>query len=133
TDVVKAPGRWRERAARIAVAGSLLLGVMSSGLPAAAQGTPMAQAPGAAPKTAAAAPADAAAFIEFDTNANSAQWTQAAQLLSRLGLPNALEQWKAKATEHESQNGMGTPPTQAQIDALTGGEFAVAVTSQAAI
>jgi len=115
------------------VAGSLLLGVMASALPAAAQGTPMAQAPGAAPKTARAAPADAAAFIEFDTNTNSAQWTQAAGLLSRLGLPNALDEWKSKATEHESQNGMGTPPTQAQIDALTGGEFAVAVTSQAAV
>jgi uncharacterized protein DUF3352 len=135
-DLGKTAGSWRERAARIAVAGTLLVGVMASALPAAAQGTPMAGgtplAAGAAPAAAKAAPADAAAFIVFDTDTNSAQWTQAADLLSRLGLPNATEMWKAKAAQHESQGGMGTPPTQAQIDALTGGEIAVAVTSQAA-
>jgi Protein of unknown function (DUF3352) len=135
-DVGKTAGSWRERAARFAVAGTLLVGVMASALPAAAQGTPAAGTPlaaGAAPATAKAAPADAAAFVEFDTNTNSAQWTQAADLLSRLGLPNALEEWKTKATEHEPEGGMGTPPTQAQLDALTGGEIAVAVTTQAAI
>ncbi|HEU5434504.1 MAG TPA: DUF3352 domain-containing protein, partial [Thermomicrobiales bacterium] len=135
-DVGKTAGNWRERIARLAVAGSLFVGTIASALPAAAQGTPTAGgtplAAGAAPATAKAAPADAAAFITFDTNTNSPQWTQAADLLARLGMPNAADMWKAKAAEHES-NGMGTPPTQAQVDALTGGQIAVAVTSQAAV
>ncbi|HEU0115448.1 MAG TPA: hypothetical protein VFQ80_12265, partial [Thermomicrobiales bacterium] len=135
-DVGKTPGSWRERAARFIVAGAMLVGAMASALPAAAQSTPVAAgtplAAAAAPAAAKAAPADAAVFIDVNTKANSAQWTQASALLARLGLPNAADMWKAQASKHESQ-GMGTPPTQAQLDALTGGELAVAVTSQAAI
>ncbi|HET7093321.1 MAG TPA: hypothetical protein VFI22_07585, partial [Thermomicrobiales bacterium] len=49
---------WRERAARVAVAGTMLVGVMASALPAAAQSTPVAQG---TPLAAAAAPAAAKA------------------------------------------------------------------------
>lgn len=113
-------------APRLLVAGSLLLSVAATALPAAAQ------TDAAGPTTAQAVPADAAVFLSFDTDRESAQWRQAEELIGRLGWPNVFDDLEAELTKQEHFEGMEKgAPTREETEALLGGEFSVAVTSEA--
>src|SRR5215203_2060495 len=87
--------------------------------------TPPVVAQGTLPETAAAAPAGTALFQAFDLDREGGQWQQTRTLLERIGFPNALELWEAAVLEKGSRKG---DFTQADLDALMGGELAVVVT-----
>src|SRR5215218_2283939 len=83
------------------------------------------QAQGTLPETAAAAPAGTALFQVFDLDREGVQWQQTGTLLERVGLPNALELWEDAVLEEGAKKG---DFTEADLDALLGGELAVVVT-----
>ena len=112
--------RLAGRAAQGLVAASLALSLAVPLLPAQAQAA-------AAPVTAKAAPAGTAIFAELNTDLDSPQWQQAGELMARLGVPDALDQVRAAAVDTHGEQGMGQPPTPDQLEALLGGEMAIAV------
>jgi hypothetical protein len=79
------------------------------------------------PETAAAAPESTVLFHQLDLDFEGAQWQQAEALLARVGLPDALELWRDEIL-NESDSG---DFTEADLDALIGGEMAVIVTADA--
>lgn len=70
--------------------------------------------------TADAVPADAVAYSVFSLDLESDQWQQVDELLGRLGVPNALDQFR-----DEALTGAEDEPTEEEFDALLGGEVAV--------
>lgn len=80
------------------------------------------------PATASAAPADSVVYYELDLDFDGEQWQQADALLARVGVPNALETWKQEMiTEGEASGDF----SEADMDALLGGEVAFVVRPQA--
>jgi hypothetical protein len=69
--------------------------------------------------TASAVPADAVLYSVTNLDLESAQWQQVEELLSRLGIPDALDQFRVEAV-----TGIGEEPTREEFDALLGGEAA---------
>src|SRR5919112_1815535 len=114
----KARSGWR-----IAATLALLLGFLVSAWHA---GPVLAQ--GSLPETAAAAPAGTVLFHVFDLDREGEQWQQTGTLLERVGLPDALELWEASVLEEGAKKGNFT---EADLDALMGGELAVVVTALA--
>jgi hypothetical protein len=113
-------GPWARSRCRIGVALALLLGLLVpawSAAPTVAQGT--------LPETAAAAPEGTALFHAFDLDREGGQWQQTGMLLERVGLPDALELWEASVLEEGARKG---DFTEADLDALLGGELALVVT-----
>ena len=111
---------WVRAGCRVGIALALLLGFLVpdwSASPVLAQGT--------LPETAAAAPAGTALFQAFDLDRDGGQWQQTGALLERVGLPNALELWEAAVLAKGARKG---DFTEADLDALMGGELAVVVT-----
>src|SRR5215212_8087513 len=105
---------------RFGVALTLLLGLLVpvwSAAPVVAQG--------ALPETSAAAPEGTVLFQAFDLDREGGQWQQTGTLLERVGLPDALELWEAAVLEKGAKKG---DFTEADLDALMGGELAVVVT-----
>ena len=86
---------------------------------------PPVPAQGTLPETAAAAPEGTALFQVFDLDRDGEQWQQTDALLERVGLPDALELWEAGMLEAGARKG---DFTQADLDALLGGELALVVT-----
>ncbi|MGH2616549.1 MAG: DUF3352 domain-containing protein [Thermomicrobiales bacterium] len=76
------------------------------------------------PATAEAAPESTVIFHTMDLDRDGAQWQQTAALLARVGLPDALDLWEEAILEEDA--GMGDF-TAADLDALLGGEMAIAV------
>jgi hypothetical protein len=81
------------------------------------------------PATAAAAPADAVAFLSVDLDQTSAQWQQMQELLARMGLPDALSEVREGILAEQAPD--GSQLSEADLDALFGGEMAVVVSQQA--
>jgi hypothetical protein len=85
-------------------------------------------AQGGMPETAAAAPEGTVLFHAFDLDRDGEQWQQTGTLLERVGLPDALELWEASVLEEGARKG---DFTEADLDALLGGELAFVVTPRA--
>jgi hypothetical protein len=64
-------------------------------------------------------------FHAFDLDRDGGQWQQTGALLERVGLPNALELWEETVLEEGARKG---DFTEADLDALLGGELALVVT-----
>ena len=105
---------------RIGLTLALLLGFLVP-----AWGVPTAVAQGTLPETAAAAPAGTALLQVFDLDRDGAQWQQTGALLERVGLPDALELWEEGVLAEGDKKG---DFTEADLDALLGGELALVVT-----
>jgi hypothetical protein len=105
---------------RIGIALALLLGFLVP-----AWNAPRVMAQATLPETAAAAPAGTALFQVFDLDREGVQWQQTGTLLERVGLPNALELWEDAVLEAGAKKG---DFTEADLDALLGGELALVVT-----
>ena len=75
-----------------------------------------------------AAPLDTAFFQQVDLNFAGDQWQQTDALLARLGHPDALDTWREAFVSHQ---GDMSSFTEADLDAVTGGEVALAVSSSA--
>ena len=110
---------------RILAAMSLILGVM---VPVWGTFSASAQDDGSILDIAEAAPESSVIFWTFDLNRDSAQWQQTEELLGRIGFPNALDMWEQETLKEGSKKNQ---ITQEQLDALLGGEVAVAVTPDA--
>jgi len=110
---------------RALLTGATLSALLAPGLaglaPAAAQDA-------GGPVTAQAAPEDTVVFLSLDTEADSAQWTQAQELLSRMGLPNALDDLRSETLADPANRG---DVTEADLDALLGGEVGFVVLPRA--
>ena len=76
------------------------------------------------PATAAAVPESAIVFHTSDLDRDGAQWQQTEALLARVGVPNALDLWETALLEEAERSG---DFTEADLDALLGGELAIAV------
>src|SRR5918997_5758645 len=87
--------------------------------------TPAVLAQDSLPETAAAAPEGTVLFQAFDLDREGEQWQQTGTLLERVGLPDALELWEASVLEEGAEKG---DFTEADLDALLGGELALVVT-----
>src|SRR5215213_8714639 len=105
---------------RVSIALALLLGFLVPGW-----STPQVVAQGTLPETAAAAPAGTALFQVFDLDRGGRQWQQTGTLLERIGLPNAPERWVDALLEIGARKGNFT---EADLNALLGGELALVVT-----
>src|SRR5215212_6784438 len=105
---------------RIGVALTLLLGLSVP-----AWSAPPVSAKETLPETAGAAPEGTVLFQAFDLDREGEQWQQTGTLLERVGLPDALELWEAGVLEEGAKKG---DFTEADLDALMGGELAVVVT-----
>ncbi len=110
---------------RILATMSLILGVM---VPVWGTSSASAQDDSSILDIAEAAPESSVIFWTFDLNRDSAQWQQTEELLGRIGIPNALDMWEQKTLKAGSKKNQ---ITQEQLDALLGGEVAVAVTPDA--
>src|SRR5215211_3959316 len=106
---------------RIGITLALLLGIL---VPAWSVSPVLAQQ-GTLPETAAAAPAGTALFQVFDLDRGGRQWQQTGTLLERIGLPNAPERWVDALLEIGARKGNFT---EADLNALLGGELALVVT-----
>jgi hypothetical protein len=80
------------------------------------------------PETAAAAPESTVLFHQLDLDFEGAQWQQAETLLARVGLPDALDLWRDEILKEGGESGEFS---EADLDALLGGEMAFFVTSDA--
>lgn len=81
------------------------------------------------PATAQVAPADSVAFLSFDLDQESAQWQQVDDLLGRIGLQDGLDNARAEILREKGAS--GSQISEAELDALFGGEMAVVVMPQA--
>src|SRR5687768_9614056 len=104
---------WRQTVAIFAVIGLLTATVPTEG-----------SAQDAMPTIAEAAPASTVAFLWFDLDRESSQWQQTDELLARVGMPNALDQWEESILDQGEQSG---DITASELDALLGGEMAVVI------
>jgi hypothetical protein len=104
---------WRQTVAIFAVIGLLTATVPTEGL-----------AQDAMPTIAEATPASTVAFLWFDLDRESSQWQQTDELLARVGMPNALDQWEESILDQGEQSG---DITASELDALLGGEMAVVI------
>jgi hypothetical protein len=98
----------------LAIVFSLTLGsllALATPVPATAQMGPFA--------TADAVPGDAVVYSVIDLDLESAQWQQVEELLGRLGVPDALDQF-----HEEALTGAEDEPTEEEFSALLGGEAA---------
>lgn len=82
----------------------------------------------ALPEIAEAAPESAILFQSFDLDFESEQWQQAEELLARVGVPDALETWRQEILTEGARSG---DFSEADLDALLGGEMAIVVTPPA--
>src|ERR671916_1416173 len=114
---------WARPRWRIGVSLTMLLGLLLL-----AWSAPPVLAQGALPETAAAAPEGTALFHAFDLDRDGEQWQQTGALLERVGLPDALELWEESVLEEGAEKG---DFTEADLDALLGGELAVVVSPRA--
>lgn len=89
---------------------------------------PAAQAQMTMPATAAAAPDSTVFFHSVDLDTEGAQWQQTEDLLARVGLPGALDTLREEMLNEGASNG---DFTEADLDALLGGEMAIVVTQPA--
>lgn len=89
---------------------------------------PTAFAQDALPPITDAAPLNTAFFQQVDLDLGGAQWQQSDQLMERLGFPDALDTWR---DEFLSQHGDMGSFTEADFDAVTGGEAAIVVSDDA--
>ena len=94
----------------------------------AALSAPLASAQDALPPITDAAPLDTAVFQQVDLNFDGDQWQQTDALMDRLGFPDSLDTWREELVSHKG--GMGSF-TQADLDAVMGGEVALVVSGQA--
>ncbi len=81
------------------------------------------------PATAAVAPADTVAFVSIDLDEGSSQWQQVDDLLARVGLPDGLDNARSELLREKGSD--GSTLSEADLDALFGGEMAVVVMPQA--
>ena len=115
------PGKWTPLAWRLMTVLALAIGLaapMLSAREVAAQT--------ALPATAGAAPESTALFYEIDLDFDGSQWQQAATLLARAGIPDALDLGRESILEESEDSG---DFTEADLDALLGGEMALMVSS----
>ena len=112
------PGAWRTMIALVLVVGMALP----------IWGAPGARAQPALPITAAAAPDSTVLFHAIDLDRNGAQWQQTEALAARVGFPDAIELWEEEVLAEAEQSGEFT---EADLDALLGGEMAVVVSPAA--
>src|SRR3954468_6193527 len=117
--------QWRARGWRILATLSLILGVL---VPIWGTSSAAAQDEGSILDIAEAAPESSVIFSTFDLNRDSAQWQQTEELLRRIGFPDALDMWEQETLKEGSKKNQ---LTQEELDALLGGEVAVAVTPDA--
>ncbi|MFN8675393.1 MAG: DUF3352 domain-containing protein [Thermomicrobiales bacterium] len=89
---------------------------------------PTASAQDALPPITDAAPLNTAFFQQVDLDFAGAQWQQSDQLMERLGFPDALETWQDELLSHHGNMGSFT---EADFDAVTGGEAALVVSDDA--
>ena len=87
-----------------------------------------AAAQAALPETAVAAPDSTVLYHEIDLDREGAQWQQVEELLGRVGLPDALDMWEEELLAEGARKG---DFTQADLDALFGGEMAITVSPDA--
>lgn len=80
------------------------------------------------PEIAAAAPESTVILQTFDLDLEGSQWQQTETLLARVGVPNAIEMWREEILAEGERSG---DITEADLDALFGGEMAIIVTDQA--
>lgn len=80
------------------------------------------------PDTAAAAPEDTLLYHEISLDREGNQWQQVDELLGRVGVPNALDTFESELIASGSDSG---DLTQADLDALFGGEMAIVVSPDA--
>ena len=80
------------------------------------------------PDVAAAAPESTVLFHSMDLDREGTQWQLTEELLARVGLPDALDLWEEAALEDGAATG---DFTEADLDALLGGEMAIVVTQHA--
>ncbi len=80
------------------------------------------------PSAAAAAPESTVLFHSLDLDREGTQWQLTEELLGRVGLPDALDLWEEAILTEGAASG---DVTEADLDALLGGEMAIVVTSQA--
>jgi hypothetical protein len=104
---------------RLVAALTLAMGVLAP-----VWGAGAASAQESLPDIAGAVPESAVVFNWTDLDREGAQWQQVEALLARIGLPDALGLWEEAVLEEGEQNG---DITQAELDALLGGEMAVVV------
>ena len=76
------------------------------------------------PEIAGAVPESAVLFHWMDLDRDGAQWQQSEELIARVGFPGALDLWEEAVLEDGEQSG---GITSAELDALLGGEMAIAV------
>jgi hypothetical protein len=89
---------------------------------------PTASAQDALPPITDAAPLDTAFFQQVDLDFEGEQWQQTDQLLDRLGVPDSLDTWRDEfLTKHGEMGSF----TEADLDAVTGGEMAIVVSDTA--
>lgn len=113
-----ASGMWRPAATL----------VLMAGLTASVWPLTEVSAQGELPATAAAAPEATVLFQSLDLDREGTQWQLTEELLARVGLPDALDLWEEAILEEGAAAG---DFTQADLDALLGGEMAIVVTPQA--
>jgi len=75
-----------------------------------------------------AAPANTALFQQVDLDFDGEQWQQSDALLERLGVPDALDTWREELVTKQSDMGSFS---EADLDAVTGGEMAIVVSDTA--
>jgi hypothetical protein len=109
---------WRPAVALVLAVGLALPGWSTNGT----------TAQGSLPETAAAAPESTVLFHQLDLDFEGAQWQQAEALLARVGLPDALDLWRDEILTEGGESG---DFSEADLDALLGGEMAFFVTSDA--
>lgn len=80
------------------------------------------------PLTASAAPEGSILYHELDLDFEGDQWRQTEELLARVGVPNALDLWRDEILNESAGSG---DFTEADLDALIGGEMAFIVTPRA--
>lgn len=111
-------GGWRPVAAIALVAG--VLAPVWTAQPAVAQAL--------LPATATAAPDSTILYHQVTLDRDGAQWQQTEELLARVGVPDALDTFEEELLAESGENG---DFTQADLDALFGGEMAIVVTPPA--
>ncbi|MFN8664737.1 MAG: DUF3352 domain-containing protein [Thermomicrobiales bacterium] len=89
---------------------------------------PTASAQDALPPITDAAPLDTAFFQQVDLDFAGAQWQQTDALMERLGFPDALDTWRQEFVSNHGEMGSFT---EADLDAVTGGEMALVVSDTA--
>lgn len=80
------------------------------------------------PATAAAAPEDTVIYAVMDLDLEGSQWQLTEELLARVGVPDALDLWRGEILSEGQASGEFS---QADLDALLGGEVALVVTPTA--